>query len=94
MIFTRQKKPEFKPINIHLIVEETIKILKESLTAPIDIQQDIDTACTAVFADADQIQQVVINLCNNACDAMRENDGILKIILKEVDVGSSFAEGY
>ena len=72
----------------------TGQIFKESPAAPIDIQQDIDTMRATVLADADQIQQVVINLCNNAYDALCENGGILKVILKEVDVGSSFAEGY
>jgi len=91
-IFTRQKKPDFKLINIHSIVDEAVIIFKDSLAAPIDLQQDIDTMCGAVLADADQIQQAVINLCNNANDAMSENGGILKIILKEVDVGASLAE--
>jgi len=93
-IFTRQKKPDFKLINIHSIVDEAVIIFKESLATPIDLQQDIDTMCTAVLADADQIQQAVINLCNNAYDAMSENGGSLKIILKEVDVSTSFAEEY
>jgi len=93
-IFTRQKKPDFKLINIHSIVDEALIIFKESLATPIDIQQDIDTMCGTVLADADQIQQAVINLCNNAYDAMSENGGILKIILKEVDVDTSFAEEY
>lgn len=93
-VFTKQTKSELKPINIHSIVEETIKNFKESSAVPIDIQQDIDVRCTAVLADADQIQQTVINLYNNAYDAMRENGGRLKIILKEVDVSASFAEEY
>jgi len=93
-IFTRQKKPDFKLINIHSIVDQAVIIFKESLAAPIDLQQDIDKMCGAVLADADQIQQAVINLCNNANDAMGENGGVLKIILKEVDVGASLAEEY
>jgi len=93
-IFTRQRKPDFKLINIHSIVERAINIFNESLSAPIDIQQDIDTMCTAILADADQIQQVVINLCNNANDAISENSGSLEIILKEVDVSTSLAEEY
>jgi len=93
-IFTKQKKPNFELINIHSIVDQAVIIFKESLAATIDLQQDIDTMCTAVLADADQIRQAVINLCNNACDAMCENGGVLKIILKEVDVGASFAEEY
>jgi len=93
-IFTRQKKPDFKLINIHSTVDQAVIMFKESLSAPIDFQQDIDTMCAAVLADADQIQQAVINLCSNAYDAMCENGGVLKIILKEVDVSTSFAEEY
>ncbi len=93
-IFTRQKKPDFKLINIHSIVERAITTFKESLPAPADIQQDMDITCQTVLADADQIQRVVINLCDNAYDALSENGGNLKIILKEIDIGASFAEEY
>ena len=93
-IFTKQKKPDFRLIGIHPIVEQTIKTFRESLPAPIDIQQDIDATSAAVLADAGQIQQMVINLCDNAYDAACENGGIIKIILKEVDVGAFFAAEY
>jgi signal transduction histidine kinase len=84
-IFARQKKPDFQFVSIPPIVEQAIAILKESAPASIDIQQDIDAPGTVVFADADQIQQVVINLSNNAFEAMRENGGTLKINLKKIN---------
>lgn len=93
-VFARQKKPDFKLIDIHPIVGQEIKIFRESLPASIDIQQDMDMTGTIVLADAGQIRQVVINLCDNAHEAMCENGGILKVILKEVDVTASFAEEY
>ncbi|MCK5259843.1 MAG: hypothetical protein KAJ70_02155 [Candidatus Omnitrophica bacterium] len=93
-IFTRQRKADFKLISSHLIVGQAIQIFRESLPALMDIQQDIDTTGTTVFADAGQIQQVVTGLCNNAYDALCENDGSLKISLKEEDVKASFAEEY
>lgn len=92
--FTGQNKPNFQSIATHPVIEQAIKIVKSSLSAQIDIQQDIDITCGTALVDADQIQQAVINLCRNACDAMCENGGILKIILKKVDIEASFAEEY
>ena len=94
LIFTRQKKPEFKPIKIQSIIEEAINSFSMSLTSSVKVQQDIDPTCRSVLADTDQIQQVVVNLCNNAFDAISENGGTLKTILKEVDGGASSAEDY
>jgi len=93
-IFGKQAKQDLKLVQIHSVVEEVVNSFEVSLTLPIKIQQDIDTTCGPVLADADQIQQAVINLCNNAFDAMSENGGILKIVLKEVDVEVSFAEEF
>ena len=93
-IFTKQKKPDFKLINVHSIIGQSIAIFRKSLPASIDIQQDIDTTCGIVLADTVQIQQMVISLCNNAYDAICENGGIIKIILNEVEVGASFATEY
>lgn len=91
-VFALPKDPEFQPVNIYAVVEETIKIFKQLPSGSIDIQQDMDVSCGSLSADADQIQQMVINLCNNACDAMRATGGILKITLKEAYLRASFVK--
>jgi signal transduction histidine kinase len=93
VIFGKQEKQDYQLIPIQPIVERAINSLSMPATSSDKIQSDLDPACGAVLADADQIQQVVINLCNNAYDAMQGNSGTIKVFLKEVDVKAPSSEG-
>jgi PAS domain S-box-containing protein len=70
-----------RPIDMSLIVEEALKLLRASLPRTIEIRQNIHKV--TVVADATQIHQVVVNLCTNAAHAMEEM-GILDVSLQEV----------
>jgi CheY-like chemotaxis protein len=54
------------------------------LPATIEIRQDIGTDEAIVLADPTQIHQIIMNLCTNAAQAMRENGGILDVSLHQV----------
>lgn len=77
-------------MQIHLIVKETLKLLRASLPATIEICQNIDTHCGAVLADPTQMHQVIMNLCTNADHAMRERGGVLGVSLDVVYVDADF----
>jgi CheY-like chemotaxis protein len=67
-------------------VKESLKLLRASLPATIEIRQDIGTEEAIVLADPTQIHQIIMNLCTNAAHAMRENGGILEVGLHQVQV--------
>ncbi|MGV1100551.1 ATP-binding protein [Thiovibrio sp. JS02] len=81
LTFSRQSEQEKKPIEIHLIVKEALKLLRASLPANIEIVQNIPADCGPVLADPTQIHQVVMNLCTNAYHAMQEKGGTLTVSL-------------
>ena len=83
LTFSRQSEQEKRPIEIHLIVKEALKLLRASLPANIEIVQDIPARCGTVMADPTQIHQVVMNLCTNAYHAMQEKGGTLTVSLAE-----------
>jgi PAS domain S-box-containing protein len=83
LTFSRQAEAEFIPVQAHLIVKETIKLLRASLPATIHVRQSITSHAT-IMGDPIQIQQVVMNLCTNAYHAMREEGGDLDVGLSEV----------
>ncbi|MDG4475484.1 ATP-binding protein [Thiovibrio frasassiensis] len=83
LTFSRQSEQEKKPIEIHLIVKEALKLLRASLPANIEIVQDIPARSGAVLADPTQIHQIVMNLCTNAYHAMEEKGGTLTVSLSE-----------
>lgn len=83
LTFSRQSEHELKPVQVHLIAKEAIKLLRASIPATIEIQQDISSDCGYVNADPTQIHQVFMNLCTNAYHAMLDSGGTLGITISE-----------
>jgi PAS domain S-box-containing protein len=81
--FARQTHPEKKPVNIAPVIQESLKLLRSSIPAGIEIRQNITKELDAVLADPTQINQILINLCTNADHAMPDG-GILDIHVKNV----------
>ena len=79
LTFGRMSEVEHNPVQIQFVVDEAIKLLRASLPATIEIEQEIDNKCEPVSADPTQIHQVVMNLCTNAWHAMRQGGGTLKV---------------
>lgn len=86
--FSRKGGQERNPLKVQYIIKETLKLLRASLPATIEIQQEIDTACGPIVADPSEIQQVVMDLCTHAYQAMEESGGVLKVTLSAVDMDS------
>ena len=87
LTFSRQSGQERKPVKVHSIIEEALKLLRASIPASIEIIHNINDDCHPVMGDATQIHQVIMNLCTNAYQAMQDKGGTLEINLSEVDVG-------
>jgi nitrogen-specific signal transduction histidine kinase/ActR/RegA family two-component response regulator len=83
--FSRRSEGERKPILVSPIVKEAVKLLKASLPATIEIQQNVERDSGTVLADPIQIYQVLMNLCTNAADAMDEQGGTLSVSLLRLD---------
>lgn len=90
--FARPKERERQPVRIEPVVKEALKFLKSSLPATIKIQLDIKSdSSTMVLADPTQIHQVLMNLCTNAADAMRNTGGLLAVSLTDMEVDTNTA---
>ena len=86
LAFSRQSDDKLSPLNVSPIIKETLKLLKATLPATIEIQQKIGAAYPyMVNANPTHIHQIVMNLCTNAAHAMG-GKGTLKIGLKSVDI--------
>ncbi|MBF0449426.1 MAG: PAS domain S-box protein [Candidatus Magnetomorum sp.] len=81
LAFSRKEIKERSPVQIHLLVNEALKLLRASIPTTIKIRRNIDSQCGNILADPTQIQQVLMNLCTNAAQSMDENGGILEVEL-------------
>ncbi len=84
-----QMESERRPLPLHWIVKEALKLLRSSIPATIQIRTQINEHCGMVMADPAQIHQVIMNLCTNAYHAMRERGGVLDVGLEESLGGTS-----
>ena len=83
LTFSRQSERERGPVDVSVLVKETLRLIRSTLPASIEIRQSIDSS-SAILADPTEIHQVMMNLCTNAHQAMGEEGGILEISLSEV----------
>ncbi|MCP3871885.1 MAG: PAS domain S-box protein [Desulfobacteraceae bacterium] len=87
LTFSRQSEYQKMSLGLHLVVKESIMLLRPSIPATIEIKTDI-TSKAVVHADPTKMHQLIINLCTNAYHAMSESGGILSISLSEVEISN------
>ncbi len=89
LTISRQSEQTRQPLQIQLILKETLKLLRPSISTAIDIQTTIADHCPPIMADPTEIHQVIMNLCTNAYHAMRDterNDHVLGIRLEPIEL--------
>ncbi len=92
LTFSRHNVQELKPLNVQYIIKEALRLLRSSIPTTIELKQNISTNCLPVLADPTQIHQLVLNLCTNAYQAMRETGGVLTVTLLQLEVAEAAKE--
>jgi two-component system NtrC family sensor kinase len=80
--FARHHQPERKPVSVNKLIETVLEIVSYPLrTSNIKVVTQFDPNLPVVLADGHQIQQVVLNIINNAHQAieMHQPHGRIKI---------------
>lgn len=93
LTFSRKTDYEPKPLQLYLLVKEALKLLRATIPTTIEIRENIDPQGGAVLADPTQMHQVLMNLCTNAYQAMREKGGVLTVGLKKIDLAEEVGKG-
>ena len=70
LAFSKQRRSATHRIDINGVVARTLELLRGSLPSRIDLQSELADEELFVQADETQMQQVLMNLCFNARDAM------------------------
>lgn len=81
---------KYEILSINKVIDEALKFSQATLPSNIKIVKDvkdIEEDCGRVYANETQLHQVILNLCTNAYNAMKEKkSGILKISIKNTVV--------
>ncbi|MBI2517612.1 MAG: PAS domain S-box protein [Opitutae bacterium] len=94
LTFGRKQPSDLRPVQMHAVVNEACDLVRSTIPSLIELRRRISTACPAVLADANQIHQVVINLCTNAWHALPEgSDGTITVGLETIRPADAPADG-
>ena len=72
MTFSRKLEADLKPLDLNQVVTQAAAILERTLPKMITMEMDLAPEPQSVKGDPGQLEQVIINLANNARDAMDE----------------------
>jgi two-component system, NtrC family, sensor kinase len=89
--FARQHKPERKPVELREVAEASVAILQYQLrTNNIQVVTQFEAGLPKVLADAHQLQQVFVNLINNARQAIEayRPSGMIRITTERCGRGA------
>ncbi len=72
--FARQRKPQKQQVNIRQVLDETLALRDYDLKVNnIKLEREVEPTVPSVTADPHQLEQVFLNIINNAVDAMLES---------------------
>jgi CheY-like chemotaxis protein len=81
LTFSRKRTPEKKVLILEPIVRETLKLLRATAPAAIELVAELPPGVPPVLADPAQMHQALLNLCTNALHAMGRGPGRLRVVL-------------
>lgn len=84
LTFSQKEEGCRKPILLKHVVDDLVKLMRNTLPTNIKIHQDIEESINPIMANESEIHQMLLNLCTNAEHAMKGKGGILSISLKEI----------
>ena len=84
--FSRKTSHKKRSLDMSACVQDAVKLLRASIPTQIQFKENFTPDCHTILADQTQMQQMVINLCNNAAHAMEEGGGVLGIGLQNTTV--------
>jgi signal transduction histidine kinase/CheY-like chemotaxis protein len=80
LVFGRYREALRTPVSIVALARETISLLRVSLAVPVELEMRSIAGDLIVNGEAAQLQQVVMNLCHNAANAMADRGRIELVV--------------
>ena len=81
--FSRKTDQKLIPIDAVTVIKDSLKLLRSTIPTTVEINEHIPDDEIVILADSTQINQVMMNLCINASQAMEETGGTLKINIEK-----------
>ena len=92
--FTRKTPGERKLVQISTIVKEVLKLIRATIPTSIEIKQSVLCDTELILCNPTEVNQILLNLCSNAAQAMPEDRGNLDVTLEAVTLDEKSATEY
>lgn len=74
--FSRQKEPKMRLFNVNTLIDNVLNIVeKQYRKEKVEVVRDLGSNIPDIMMDARQMEQVIINITNNAVFAMKDSSG-------------------
>jgi PAS domain S-box-containing protein len=80
MIYSGKEGPAFELTDLSSLVAEMLHLLKISISKHAVLKIELGERLPAMYANAAQIRQIVMNLVTNASEAIGERDGVVRVV--------------
>ncbi|EGJ50516.1 signal transduction histidine kinase, nitrogen specific, NtrB [Desulfocurvibacter africanus subsp. africanus str. Walvis Bay] len=84
--YSRPTREGFLPTEVAATVQQALGLIRASLPGNIRLREDVEPSLGLCLADPTQLRQVVMNLCTNAFQALRETGGVIEVGLHRVEL--------
>jgi two-component system nitrogen regulation sensor histidine kinase GlnL len=81
-VFSDDRPIELAPVNIHVVLDHVKRLAQSGFAQHIDFKEDYDPSLPPVFANRDQLVQVVLNLMKNAVETVGDNKNHGRIVMQ------------
>lgn len=90
LAFSRKQLIDVHPVNLNELIRSLLSILSRLISEDVTLKFHLTDSDTTIMADSGQIDQMIINLCTNARDAMPDG-GALMIETSVIDLDEGFS---
>lgn len=88
--FARQKPVQREPVQVNAVLRQTIKLRSYDFASHgVEVNEEFDESLAPALGDAQQLQQVFLNILNNAYDAVQETGRRGRITIRTTRGGNS-----
>ncbi|HEY8923177.1 MAG TPA: ATP-binding protein [Polyangia bacterium] len=91
LLFARRRPIERRAIDPKAVVEQSVRLLRATLPAGVEVRLSAAAGVPAVSADATQLQQVIMNLGTNAWHALAQGNGHVDLSIEGVELDADAA---
>ena len=92
LTFARKSDTQQKPMNLTGVLQKSLSLIRSTLPKNIEILQHLSEETDLILCNSTRINQLVINLCTNAADAMLPIGGCLTITVENVTLDETAAQ--